>query len=253
MRIKSIVKLFDKGNVSVCGLRGTGKDMLFANVIERRHKPYISNCDYHCSNSSFIKLDFSKIDLDNNYTQLLNGDIIPYDYPYPEGADIYISDAGIYLPAQYQGDLIYKYKGIPTFAALSRHLGNCNFHFNSQNIERVWDKLREQSDIYIRCESCYVFKVLPKIPFFGRLFRNLVIQRVVLYDKYQSCVDRVQPFKPLVPRALASKEERAICIQQNDTQKIQYRNSYGTVNRRYIIYRNKSNYDTRLFKSLFRG
>ena len=92
MRIKSIVKLFDKGNVSVCGLRGTGKDMLFANVIERRHKPYISNCDYHCSNSSFIKLDFSKIDLDNNYTQLLNGDIIPYDYPYPEGADIYISD-----------------------------------------------------------------------------------------------------------------------------------------------------------------
>ena len=33
MRIKSIVKLFDKGNVSVCGLRGTGKDMVYVYVL----------------------------------------------------------------------------------------------------------------------------------------------------------------------------------------------------------------------------
>ena len=253
MFFNSVVRLFESGNVSVCGLRGTGKDMLFSNVIARRKQPYISNCDYHCVKSAFIKLDFSKIDLDNNYSQLLKGDIIPYDYPYPENADFYISDAGIYLPSQYQGDLIYKYKGIPTFAALSRHLGNCNFHFNSQNIERVWDKLREQSDIYIRCESCYVLKFLPKIPILGRLFKNIVIQKITIYDKYQSCVDRVQPFKPLYPKLFSSKEERAVVVQQNDTNRNQYRNTYGKVIRHTIIYKNLSNYDTRLFKSLLRG
>lgn len=34
--MRKLCKLFEKGNVSVCGLKGAGKDMLFANVVMRR-------------------------------------------------------------------------------------------------------------------------------------------------------------------------------------------------------------------------
>lgn len=40
MSLRKIIKLFDKGNVMVCGLRGDGKDMLMSNVVQRRKKPY---------------------------------------------------------------------------------------------------------------------------------------------------------------------------------------------------------------------
>ena len=56
MNMRKIVKLFEQGNVCVVGLRGCGKDMLFANVIARRRQPYVSNTDYHCKKSPFIKL-----------------------------------------------------------------------------------------------------------------------------------------------------------------------------------------------------
>ena len=50
MSLKNILKLFKNGNVCVTGLRGTGKDVLFGNVIYRlftkNHIPYISNLDY---------------------------------------------------------------------------------------------------------------------------------------------------------------------------------------------------------------
>lgn len=46
MRLKKIIKMFEKGNVCVCGLKGSGKDMLFANVVNRRMKPYVSNTEY---------------------------------------------------------------------------------------------------------------------------------------------------------------------------------------------------------------
>ena len=36
MRFKKIIKLFEDQNVCVCGLRGTGKDLLMSNVVIRR-------------------------------------------------------------------------------------------------------------------------------------------------------------------------------------------------------------------------
>src|SRR5690606_12577738 len=89
-----------------------------------------------------------------------------------ECADIYISDAGIYLPAQYHYLLDKKYKSLPIFYALSRHLYNNNVHVNTQALNRVWDKLREQADSY--------FKALKTIKIFGLLFT-----RVRYYETYQ--------------------------------------------------------------------
>lgn len=236
MNMRKILKLFDSGNVCVVGLRGCGKDMLFANVVARRKQPYISNTDYHCKKSPFMKLSFDRLNIKNNYKNFISGEIVPYDYPYPEKCDIYIGDCGIYLPSQYCNELNKLYPEFPAFYALSRHIADCNVHFNVQNLNRVWDKLREQSDIYIRTTSC-------------KVVRKWVFQSVVVYDKYQSCVDRVEPFKP-TPCPLFGKEARAIVQQTNAEAKRRYFELYGNVKRYLLIYKNKSKYDTRLFKGV---
>lgn len=234
MRFKKIIKMFENGNVSVCGLRGTGKDMLTANVIARRKKPYISNIDYNCKGCEYQPLDFNKLDCGGNtYKNLIKGDVKYYKFPYIEGSDIYLSDAGIYLPSQYCGELDRDYKHLPMYSALSRQLSHNNLHTNSQALERVWNKFREQSDQYIRCRGCVVL--------FG-----FVIQTVTIYDKYQSCLDRVEPCRVKMP-LFKSKETKA----QIDMYLDKYRNTYGDIKTRVLIYRNKSNYDTYYFEKLF--
>lgn len=248
MGLRKIIKEFESGNVCVVGLRGTGKDMLFANVVARRKQPYVSNTDYHCKNSSFIKLRFDKLNVKNNYKNFVSDDIVPYDYPYPQSADIYIADCGVYLPSQYCNELNKLYPEFSSFYALSRHIANNNVHFNVQNLNRVWDKLREQSDSYIMCNKCKVFK--GRLPIIGRLFKGLVFQTVTIYDKYQSCVDRVEPFKPAKNKLLASKEMKAQVERGNEEALRRYKETYGKVKRKLLIYRNKSEYDTRLFKGV---
>lgn len=236
--MRRIIKLFKSGNVSVFGLRGTGKDMLTANVIARRCSPYVSNMDYKNKKSVFIPLDFSKLDVKNNYERLISNDIVPYNYPYPEHCDIYVSDCGVYFPSQYCGKLDRDYENFPVFQALSRHLGDCNFHFNSQYLGRVWNKIREQSDTYILCKSCKVI---------GRL----VFQTVIVYDKYESALDKVLPYVHNRPPFMASQEVRAQYLARDNDALNSYLNKYGHVKKMHLIYFNKSKYDTRLFKGVF--
>lgn len=252
MNLKKLIKItFEKGNVCVDGLRGCGKDMLTANVIVRRNRPYVSNIDYKACltsksrSSVYIPLEFSKLDVNNNYKSLVGDNIIPYDYPYPENCDIYISDCGVYFPSQYNGELNKEYKNLPVFMALSRQLGQCNIHCNTQSLNRVWDKLREQSDIFIKCNWCKVLKC--------RLFKNIVIQKITIYDKQQSCIDRVEPYKHIKVPFLASKELRANLTMKNEEMLRRFKEDKGGVRSYILIYRNKSNYDTRLFKSILRG
>lgn len=236
----SVVRLFDKGNVCVTGLRGSGKDMLFANVIARRKSAYISNMNYKCRKAIYIPLQFDKLNVKNNYQTLISGDVVPYEYPYPENCDIYVSDCGVYFPSQDSGRLDKLYSEFPVFQALSRHLGNCNFHVNAQNLNRVWNKIREQSDIYIMCNWCKVFK-------------NIVFQKVTIYDKYESCVDRVQPYIHINPPLFSNSEVKAQYRSKDEVLFRQFTQTYGKIKTRILIYRNLSNYDTRLFKSILGG
>ena len=103
--LSSVIKLFKSGNVLVCGLRGTGKDMLLSNVVARRKSPYVSNIDYRCKSSEFISLDLNSLDIKNTYKNFVSGEVVPYSYPYPERSDIYISDAGVYFPSQFEREL----------------------------------------------------------------------------------------------------------------------------------------------------
>lgn len=234
MLFRSVIALYRRGNVSCTGLRGTGKDMLTANVVVRRKKPYISNIDY---GGQFYSLDFEKIDCGKNtWREFVSGDVRYYDFPYPMGADIYLSDAGIYLPSQYCNELNKAFPHLAVYQALSRQVSGNNFHFNTQNLNRCWDKIREQSDIYIRCRRCIC------------LFGKFVIQWVTLYDKFQSCQDRVKP-SAVRPPLFAKKEVRQQYRIYADT----FQNQYGIVRNRLLIYWNRSKYDTNHFRKLLKN
>jgi hypothetical protein len=232
MGLNSIIKLYKQGNVSVSGNCGSGKDLLQANVIVRRKKPYVSNINY---GGEWYPLDFDKLDCGSSYEDFINGTTKEYTYPYPLGADVYISDCGIYLPSQYCNELNKKYSRLPTFFAIRRHVGRCNVHTNSQHLGRVWDKLREQSDTYIVCRSAKVI--------FG-----IVFQTITIYDRFASAEMRIKPCRVSSP-LLGLKDARL----QADIARDNFANTHGTVKNRLLIYRNKSNYDTHHFYKLLKG
>lgn len=234
MRFKKIIQLFKNGNVCVCGLRGTGKDLLFGNVIVRRNKAYISNL-YYGLLDKYTLLDFNLLNLNNSYKNLIENDIKYYEFKGILGADVYLSDAGVYLPSQYCNELNKFYPYIATYQALSRQVSHNNFHINVQNLNRVYDKVREQSDIYIRCRKCiYLF--------------GFVIQFITLYDKYESCLARVKPCK--ITTSFLSKKENKLNV---NMYRDNFYNNYGSVKNRILFYRNRSKHNTYYFQELFKN
>lgn len=247
MNLKKLSKIaFLEGSVSVCGKKGRGKDMLFANIIYSQGRPYISNTDYKCktekNNCVYIPLDFNLLDCNNTYKNFIDGNIKQYIYPYPQNTDIYISDCGVYFPSQYDSQLDKDFKHLPIFFALSRQLGNdCRIHTNCQNLSRVWKKCREMSDEYINCNWCKVY------------FKKIVVQKITIYDKFKSCEDNVKPYVPIKIPLLASKEMRASLRMKNEEMKRLFEQSYGSVRSYILIYKNRTNYDTRVFDSILKG
>ena len=234
MCIKSfnyIKRLFNNGNVCVTGLRGRGKDLIFGNVIIRQKKPYISNLDY---GGDYFPFDYKNIDLGGNtYDTMLNNPLY-YEFPYPLGSDVYISDVGVYFPSQYCNELNKKYQSIPYYMALSRQVSHNNVHVNVQNLNRAWDKLREQSDIYLMPIRCFY---IPKV--------DIVIQHIIEYDKYDSCVQRVKPCRIKVP--LIASQERILQAQMYVDN---FENQHGIVKSYWVIYHNKSKHDTYYFQKI---
>lgn len=240
MRLKKLCKMFNNGNVCVTGLRGRGKDLLMSNIIARRKLPYICNVDYGIKNVPYLPLDLKLLDCKNTYHNFLSKKFNTYIYPYDDLVDVYVSDAGIYFPSQHSSSLDKEYQGLSIFQAISRHLGNCNFHFNAQNLNRVWNKIREQSDTYIRCNRCFVLG-------------KFVFQSITIYDKYDSCVNNVEPYQHIKAPTFASKEVRAQYLARDEVLYRQFTNSYGSIKNRILIYFNRSNYDSRFIKKLLQG
>ncbi len=233
MRFKKVIKFFEDGNVCVFGLRGRGKDLLMSNVVVRRKLPYISNINYGYD-ELYYPFDYSKLDCgENTYRNFLSGVLNPYTFDYPDHTDVYISDAGVYFPSQYCNELNKIYPYIPVYQALSRQLGCSNFHVNSQSLGRVWDKIREQSDTYILCRKCVYFS------------GGLVFQWITIYDRYQSALDRQKPMRVRMP-LFADKELRLHVRMIQD----QYTATHGVIKNGFLVYRNKSSFDTRRFRTI---
>ena len=252
LNLRKIRKMFRQGNVSVSGLRGRGKDMLIANVIARDDRPYISNVDYNCKKNTFLPLDMEKLNILNSYRNFIYGNINAYKYPYPEGVDIYISDVGIYFPSQYNGELNKEFKQFPAFMALSRQIADCNVHINSQALNRPWDKLREQSDMYIVCNGCHYSGKL-KVFKHSRLFGRFVLQRVTVYTQYDAANASVEPYEHIKAPVTISSKVRAEYKARDKAAFRQFKEDHGHIRRYWLFYRNKSDYDTRYFKQLLRG
>lgn len=234
MRFRKIVKLFARYSIAVSGSKGSGKDLVIANVIARRRLPYVSNMDYVCKHAKHYPFEYDKINVSGNtYKDFIHGSVKPYVYPYPDKTDVYISDAGIYFPSQYSGLLDRDYKELATFEAILRHVGNARLHYNCQAQDRVWNKIREQCDYFIRCRRSFV------------LFGKLCITFCTTYDKASSAQDRVRPCRVRVP-LLGNKVARMQARVYTD----QFYNTYGEVKDRILIYWNKSKYNTRHFKEM---
>lgn len=225
---KRFVKLFEEGNVIVSGLRGRGKDMAFCVVVNTRKQNYISNVEYSSPKKSYkcFPLDLSVWEIaKNRYSDFVDNTVKFFEYPYPDGLDYYISDSGIYFPSQYQGELCKKYSSAPLFQALSRHLGNCNVHCNVQNVNRLWDKIREQSDIYVQMYRCKHI--------IGKIFRITAY----VYDTQESCEKRIIP-----PRfGLGGKAKEA---------KYNFEIAHGKIQKMAFFFRLPYAYDDRRFKHI---
>lgn len=232
---RKVKKWFDNGNVMVTGCKGTGKDVIFGNVIARSKKPYISNLDYTNDGRRF-PLNLSALDCgENTFKEFLSGDVYQYTFPYPDGTDVYISDAGTYFPAQYCGILDRDYSYFPQEFALSRQLGNMNIHTNAQAYERVWNKLREQAqDVFLRCRWC-------KVMFNGKF----VIGAFTFYDKAKACEERIRPCRYKLPLLSSLNANRR---QKRDLYLDDFYNKNGTV-KDYIYFGfNKSKHNDRYFR-----
>ena len=232
--LRYIINLYEKHSVACTGVKGSGKDLLTSNVVVRRNKPYNCNIDY-THDSNYIPIDFNDFNVKNTRRELVSGNVNFYEWKHPFNTDVYISDAGVYFPSQYCNELNKEYPYYPLFLAIQRHLTlGGKTHYNCQNLNRVWDKIREMCDIYIYCHwSIYL--------------KGLVIQKVTIYDKASSCQDRVQTPRFPMPISLIPSREAEM---NKQIYLDKFRNTYGRTDTKYLIYFNKAHYDTHHFRKL---
>lgn len=221
----NVLNNFKKCNVIVAGKKGSGKDLLFQWVINKRKKEkYYANISY---GNKYEEIKLTQVSTaPNDYNKIVNDNIEKQPHTITEKSDIYISDIGIFLPSYMDSTLYKKFPSMPIFYALSRHLYSNNVHCNTQNIERGWKALREQADFYCVCKK--TFKI------FG-----FIITKVITYDKYESAKQGLMPIKT---RMLNKYSKAEVDI---------YKATNGDIRQGHIIQRIKSlKYNTRAFEEI---
>ena len=227
---KRLLNYFKESSCIVYGAKGKGKDLIFQKVIYmKRNQPYYSNVNYGYQyyKEPLINLSVSP----NTFKKFINDKIeLIIKRDEYEGIDYYISDAGVYLPAQYNGELNKRYQSLPIYYALSRHLYNSNIHMNTQFLGRAWNMLREQADKFIK--ACGKIKI-----------GKWIFVKVMFYDRYESAMANILPMKkpPLFNKYYKAEYE-------------QYMSTYGEIKKGLFLIRiNDIRYDTRIFHKLLFG
>jgi hypothetical protein len=225
MNLSFLVKQFERNNVVVFGKKGAGKDMLFQQIINARNKFHYSNIPFGKKTLPIVMNDISL--WPNTYEEMINGKITKIKPNLNERFDIYISDAGVMLPSQYDWLLHKKYPSLPLLYALQRHLYASNMHVNVQSLSRVWKPIRELADGYVLSE---------KVIWLGSIY----IQFITYYDRYESAERTLLPMK------------RRIVNGMSDAIVDQYIATNGLIKPMYIIGTKKRiQYNTRYFKEVF--
>lgn len=227
---KMLKWIFENENTIVFGTKGSGKDLIFNKVINYRNIPVYANIQYSKELCTIKDIkDFSVEP--NTFEDIINNSVKPIKKINKEGCDYYISDGGNYLPSQYNNILIKKYPSFPTYYSFSRHLTNSNIHINTQNLMRVWDKLREQAGFFVLAvETKHIF--------------NMLITQYIFYDRIDSAQSKLRPYEStgLIKHSESrANEEEFIC-------------KNGRVERYYICQFTKNvHYDSRWAHRLFYG
>lgn len=225
LKVKEMVKEFKRSNVIVFGKKGTGKDLIFNYVINKRKDTYYSNIDY---GGDYKYIETKELTTGNTYIDFINNDIktIQKDLP-REDKDIYLSDCGIILPSQYDSSLHKIFPSFSSYYALSRHLYNSNVHCNTQALSRVWKALREQADYYVNTRFT--------IHLFGFL-----ITKVYTYDNYPSAEKNIRPYK--LKKGLNDRTAQELYQE--------FESINGVIKSMYVIQKAKDiKYDTRAYHS----
>lgn len=215
---------FKHCNVLVAGKKGSGKDLLFQGIINKRKDYYYGNISYGGKHKVITLKDVSVEP--NTYVNLVNNQVIKTPHKFKDGKDIYISDIGNFLPSYMDSKLYVLFPSMPIFYSLSRHLYDNNVHCNSQNIERGWKALREQADFYVQVKRTY------------KIF-GIFITKYYSYTSYESAKKNLLPIKTRI----ANKYAKA----QVDL----YNAQNGIIRKGYFIQRkSKIKYDTRAFEKI---
>lgn len=221
---RTMVNEFKKCNVVVAGKKGSGKDLIFNKVINKRKDEYYSNIKYggRCKVISLKKVSVEP----NTYKEFINENVTKIKRTFKEKKDIYISDGGVYLPSYMDSTLYKTYPSFPIYYALSRHLYDHNIHVNVQNFERLWKAIREQADYFVLCKKT--------IKIFGIFFT-----KVITYDKLSSAVQNLLPIKTRLLNKY-SKAEVDLYNCQN-----------GEIKQGWVIqFKRNIHYDTRAFEKV---
>ena len=205
---------FDNFDVAVYGLRGTGKDVIFAHVINLHGRKHYSNIFY---NSQTEVRDLKDLNVGgNDYESFINGTTHKFEPNFEEGQHFYISDAGVYLGSQYNRELNQNYGELPIHLALRRHLYDSHIHINSQALNRPWDKIREQLGVFIHCLGT-------------ENYGDFLIVSAITYTRYESALECLPP---------PEKPDKYHTLK------------YGEITeRRFKVPIRSLNYDTRHFKN----
>jgi hypothetical protein len=123
-----LVNAFDNYDCAVYGLRGTGKDVIFAHAINLKCGKHYSNIYY---NPDTEVRDLKDLNIGGNtYEDFINGMVKKFAPNFEEGCHFFISDAGVYLGCQYNKELNQNYGELPIHIALRRHLYDSHLHTN---------------------------------------------------------------------------------------------------------------------------
>lgn len=217
-----VLSYFKNGSVIVFGKKGSGKDVLF-NYVTNNSREYYSNIQYTKKPLRLIQLNELTIG-SNDFEKLINNNVEKIDACFKDNVDVFISDAGAHLPSQMDAYLHKKYKGMPLYYAMSRHLYKQNIHCNTQALERLWKSLREQADTYIKCLGFKKGFIISKL-------------KIRIYDKYSTALNDIRPLKRN--------------ILKTETGNVHLSNT-GEI-KEYTLYMltSKIKYDTRYFKKIF--
>lgn len=224
-----LYKFTRRKNTITFGKIGTGKDLVFS-LLTHWDKVHAANIPYN-PNTMLEPLQYVTV-APNTYSEFVDGNVQVVGKTLREGVNYYISDGGIYLPSQMDTALSKSYPSLPIAYALIRHLANANIHVNVQNLNRLWIKLREQADGYIRTRGATFF---PRwLPF----LRHYFLLKVTLYENYDDALDCLRPIRKVLngDSAAVARSER------------------GLVKEMRILWPRKHlQYDTRYFHSVIYG